>query len=123
MTLQDQNVRSRLDAFGDTITNLTVRGLFVELLDILANLGGDVSVVTSPVDIRAEVHGSTVCRIVPYRELIHIHVGEDPVWEVRVRNETGYLEAVDRIFNVYLKVIAAHNTSGSRLSRIAVVPR
>jgi hypothetical protein len=123
MPTQNQSVRNRLDDFGESITNVTVRGFFHELLEILANLGESVEVIAGPVDIRAEVSGTTICRLVPYRELIHIHVGEEPVWEVRVRNETGYLDAIDSILDVYLEVTAARATNESRLSRIAIVPR
>lgn len=123
MTSQKENHRNRLDDFGESIANLTVRGFFYELLEILSNLGEDVEIGTSPVDIRAELFGKTLCRVVPYRELIHLHVGDDPVWEIRVRNETGHLEAVDRILEVYLAVVAASGPDPSRVSRISVVSR
>jgi hypothetical protein len=123
MPYQNHSARNRLDDFGETITNVTVRGFFYELLEILANLGESVEVISGPVDIRAEIGGATICRLVPYRELIHIHIGDDPVWEVRVRNETGYLDAIDTILDVYLEITATRATGESRLSRIAVVPR
>jgi len=123
MTSRNLNHRSRSDDFGETITNLTVRGYFYELLEILTNLGEDVEIGASPVDIRAEYSGNTICRLVPYRELIHLHVGGGPIWEVRIRDEAGYLEAVDRILDVYLCLAARLSAADSRRSGIAVVHR
>ena len=92
---------------GDVIANVTVRGFFFELLGILQDLHEDVVVQHGPVDIRAEYLDKCICRIVPYRELVHLHIGESPVWEVRIRDEAGYLDAVDRILDVYLSLVAA----------------
>jgi hypothetical protein len=93
--------------FGDVLSGVALRGYFHELIDLLSNLNDELEVRRSHVDIRAEYRGQTVCRIVPYRELIHLHIGETPVWEVRIRDEAGYLDAVDRILNVYLGYAAA----------------
>lgn len=97
----------RSDNFGDVIANVAVRGFFHELIEIISSLHEDVDVHHSPVDIRAEYAGKCICRIVPYRELVHLHIGESPVWEVRVRDEAGHLEAVDRILDVYLSLVSA----------------
>jgi len=106
--------RRRLDEFGKVVANASVRAYFHELLSILSNLHDGVSIHRSPVDIRAEYAGRTICRVVPYRELIHLHIGDAPVWEVRIREEAGYLDAVDRILDVFLAIAAAdsraHNT-------------
>lgn len=120
MSKEDLNGLRRSDSLGDVIANVAVRGFFHELLEILSNLHEDVAVRWSPVDIRAEFAARTICRIVPYRELIHIHVGDAPAWEVRVRDEVGYLEAVDRILDVFLDFVAAGPLADSRrTSRVA----
>jgi hypothetical protein len=92
---------------GDVVASVQIRGFFFELIEILSDLHKDVEVQFGPVDIRAEYKGKCVCRIVPYRELVHLHIGESPVWEVRVRDEAAYLDAVDRIIDVYLSFVAA----------------
>jgi hypothetical protein len=102
----------RSDGFGDVIVNASVRALFHELIEILSNLHGDVVRHCCPVDVRAEFDGRTICRIVPYRELIHLQIGDAPVWEVRIRDEAGYLEAVDRILVVFLSMAAASSSPG-----------
>ena len=106
MTVVRADQRRPSGKLGDVIANATIRGFFYELIAILTNLHEDVEVQHGPVDIRAEYAGKSICRVVPYRELIHLHIGESPTWEVRVRDETGYLDAVDRILDGYLSVVA-----------------
>jgi hypothetical protein len=74
-------------------------------VDELARLHGDVSLSVGTVDIRAEAWGRQLCRIVPYRELIHVQVGEAPMWESRVRDEAAYLEAIDMILSTFLRAV------------------
>jgi hypothetical protein len=93
---------------------VTVRGYFYELVKIVSGLNADVDVQYGSVDIRVEYTGKCICRIVPYRELIHLHIGESPVWEVRVRDEAAYLEAVDRILDVYLAIVAEASRPAKR---------
>jgi len=107
--------RRRSGRFGDIIANVSVRGYFHELVDILSNLHDDVDVFRSPVDIRAEYGGRTICRVVPYRELIHLHVGDTPAWEVRIRDEVAYLDAVDRVLDVFLTLVSSGRSTGAGL--------
>jgi hypothetical protein len=88
---------------ADHIDNPDVRDLFVRLLDGVGGLHRDVAVVASGVDVRMEVRGRTVCRLVPYRELIHVQVEGATSWESRIRDETGYLEVLDRLLTAFLR--------------------
>ena len=106
MTVVRADQRRPSGKLGDVIANVTIRGFFYELIAILTNLHEDVEVQHGPVDIRAEYAGKSICRIVPYRELIHLHIGGSPTWEVRIRDEASHLDAVDRILDVYLSVVA-----------------
>jgi hypothetical protein len=108
---------------GDVIANVTVRGFFCELVEILADLHERVEIQHGPVDIRAEYAGNCICRIVPYRELIHIQVGEAPAWEVRVRDEAAYLDAIDRILDTYLSIVAATGRPSRRYGRTSYLQR
>ena len=110
-------------SFGDIIANVSVRGFFHELVDVLTHLHEDVEVQYSPVDIRAEYCGRTICRIVPYRELVHMQIGDDPVWEVRIRGEAGYLDAVDLIFDVFLKLVATAGRERVVYRHRTILPR
>lgn len=114
MNAKQKDKRPRPVDFGDIITHLPVRNFFHELIDILSGLHSDVQIRRSPVDIRAEFNGRTICRVVPYRELIHLQVGDTTVWEVRVRDEAGYLEAVHRILETYLALAAAGSKARDR---------
>jgi hypothetical protein len=107
MSVRPVGERRPSGKLGDVIANATVRSYFYELIGILTDLHEKVEVQHGPVDIRAEYAGRCICRIVPYRELVHLRIGEAPVWEVRVRDEAAYLDAVDRILDVYLSFIAA----------------
>lgn len=89
--------------------------MYATLVTSLESLPGSVRVVESRVDLRAEVGEQLLCRIVPYRELLHIQVGGDPGWEVRVRDRGAYFEAVDRILREFCR-IASRGTGGPRPS-------
>jgi hypothetical protein len=108
---------------GDVIVNVGVRGFFCELIQILTDLHEEVEIHHGPVDIRAEYAGNCICRIVPYRELIHIQIGESPIWEVRVRNESAYLDAVDRILDVYLSFVSAASRPAPRYAGTSYLQR
>ncbi len=90
----------------DTIADAGVRELCLRLLKEVSGLHADVVVSADGVDIRAEVRGRSLCRIVPYRELFHVQVGASPMWESRVRDEAGYFEAVDMILRTFLRAMA-----------------
>jgi len=110
-------------SLGDVIANVTVRGFFCELIEILTELHERVEIQHGPVDIRAEYDGNCICRIVPYRELIHLHIGDSPVWEVRVRDEAAYLDAVDRILDVYLSIVSAIGQPARKYGRTSYLQR
>jgi len=74
------------------------------MVDHLENLHGDVVVRKSELDLRAEFAGRTICRVVPYRELLHVQIGDTVVWETRVKTETGFMEAMGRILEAFLKL-------------------
>lgn len=123
MTVRRRQEGRLSGSFGDIIANVSVRGFFHELVDILTHLHEDVEVQYSPVDIRAEYCGRTICRIVPYRELVHMQIGDDPVWEVRIRGEAGYLDAVDLIFDVFLDLVATAGRKPDVYRHRTVLPR
>jgi hypothetical protein len=66
----------------------------------------DVRVVESGVDFRAEYGDAVICRVVPYRELLHVHVGADPTWEARIRSETAYADVMERVVGVFLRCVS-----------------
>ena len=94
------------DRLGEIITDSSVRGYYRDMIGHLNKLHGDVEIYQSEVDVRAEYAGRLICRIVPYRELLHIQIGDSPVWEIRVKNEAGFMESMGRILETFLKMAA-----------------
>lgn len=100
-------VPSAVQRLAETITDPPARERFLRLVGEVMRLHQDVAVVVSGIDVRAEFAGGTLCRIVPYRELVHVQVGEDPMWETRMRTDLGYTESIHRIVDVFLRAAAA----------------
>lgn len=80
--------------------------MYLRLVDMLRRLHGDVGVEESAVELRAGLGQRTLCRVVPYRDLLHIQVGSNPTWEVRVRDRAGYLAVTDRILREFCHLAA-----------------
>lgn len=93
---------------GEIISDASIRRRFDDLLGLLEGLHERVTVSIGNVDVRVEYDGKLLCRVVPYRELIHLQIGDSPTWEIRVGNDKGYAEAVDRILKTFLSM-AAHD--------------
>jgi len=85
--------------------------MYGRLVDSLRSLPGSVRVEESSVDLRAEFGRRLLCRVVPYRELLHIQVGAEPTWEIRVRDRGAYASAIDRIFREFLRMVASEGRS------------
>lgn len=97
------------DQLVDTISNASVRGFYDQMMNHLDTLNEGVVVCQSDVDVRAEFDGRLICRIVPYRDLLHLQIGDSPTWEIRVRDEGGYMEAMGRILEIFLRLAAGHS--------------
>lgn len=95
------SVRSLADGVGDP----AVRELCRRLIDELECLHSAVSMTAGAVDVRVDAWGRQLCRIVPYRELIHVQVGDERTWETRVRDEDSYVEALDMILSAFLRAV------------------
>ena len=95
---------ARRSGLADVIVDQSVRSMYGRLVGCLESLHGSVRVTESGIELRAEFENRILCRVVPYRELLHIQVGTDPTWEVRVRDRTGYVGAVDRILREFLRL-------------------
>jgi len=100
-----------VSALAETISDRYVREMFDSLVELLGGLHNEVTVSADGVDVRVEYSGRQLCRLVPYRELIHIQIGDGSVWEIRVRDETTYFQAADRILRTFV-CFAAFPRSG-----------
>ncbi|HET6348016.1 MAG TPA: hypothetical protein VFH88_02935 [Candidatus Krumholzibacteria bacterium] len=90
----------------DTVARPDVARLADELRDTLARLHSGVRVTESSVDLVAEFRGVTFCRVAPYREVLHVQVGNDPVWESRIRTADELADVTARIVRAFLHVFA-----------------
>jgi len=98
--------RSRAAGLGDEISQGFVADLFRRYVSIVGELHPGVEARTSPVEARFFYNRALLCRVVPYRELFHVQIGETSAWETRVRNEAGFLDAVDRTVQRFLQIYA-----------------
>jgi hypothetical protein len=80
--------------------------MYLRMLALLRSLHRDVRAEESGVELRADYGRHILCRVVPYRELLHVQVGEDPLWEVRVRDRAAFEETVERVLRAYCRLAA-----------------
>ncbi len=99
---------------ADVIAVAGAREAWDRLLACVEGLGDDVRVRRGPMEVRAEVAERTLCRLVPYRELVHVLVGDSPAWETRVRTPDDVFDAADRIVTAYLRRAAESPQPRSR---------
>jgi hypothetical protein len=97
---------SSRSSLADAVGNPAVGRLVDVLRTALGRLHGDVHVVESSLELRAEFRGANICRVVPYRDVLHIQVGQDPLWETRLRNTAEFPEVMDRIVRAFLRILA-----------------
>jgi hypothetical protein len=100
------SISAQLLSLSDEITDGTVKRLFHRFFTGLSGVHDDIRLSTTGVEVRAYFHDVLLCRAVPYRELFHMQIGESPTWEIRVRNETGFYEAFDRVLIGFLRLHA-----------------
>ncbi len=93
------------------IHDRNVKRLYQSFLDAIQSFHNEVGLETTRVEIRAYYGNALLCRVVPYRELFHVQVGEENAWEIRVRDEAGYLDTLDRVLVRFLNVFALRETS------------
>jgi hypothetical protein len=89
---------------SDAVSHAHVRDSCARLVEDVASLHREVTIAGTGVDIRAEFRGRLLCRVVPYRELLHVHVGDGPTWEARVRNESDYVSVVDAVVRAFRRM-------------------
>lgn len=84
-----------------------MRQIYDRLLTGLRVLHHDVAVTENALEARAEYAGRSLCRLVPYREVIHVQIGESPQWESRIRDSAGFHSAMDRLVKTFLEMASS----------------
>jgi len=90
---------------GARIADRRVRRLHDLLCEELVLLSDSVEVEPAPFETRFTVHGRRFARLAPYRELLLVSAGTDPVCEIRVSGEDGFLRALDLALESFLRAL------------------
>ena len=98
---------------GHVITNHELQELYRRFIDSVRDIHADVVVDVSHMEIWVRFDDAVLCRVVPYRELFHVQVGQENIWEIRVRNRLGCLETLDRVLSRFLEIYAKRYASRS----------
>ena len=101
---------SRAARLAGEIADGQVRRLFARFVETMSGLHEDIRSEGTDVELRFLYHDQLLCRLVPYRELFHVQVGESPAWETRVRTLEAYADTVDRALQRFLSVHVARAT-------------
>lgn len=101
-------------SLSELVDHPELRILVGELCALLPRLHSEVRIRETPSELFVEFRELPLCRVVPYRELIHVQVGQDPVWETRVRSSREWPEVMDRIVRTFLRALAGTTASNIR---------
>ena len=93
-------------SLSDLVENHDLGALVGELRTLLPRLHSEVRVQETPYELSVQFRDMLLCRVVPYRELLHVQIGQDPVWETRLRSARDWPEVMDRIVRVFLRALA-----------------
>lgn len=91
---------------SEAITDSRVRELYLDCIANVSGLHEEVTHAVTGLEVRFFFRDALLARIVPYRELLHIQVGNASGWEIRVREEQGYLETLDLIIHQFLHIFS-----------------
>lgn len=87
---------------GVMIADTFLRDLYYKFLASVCGFHDGVRVETARLDVRIFWRDGLLCRVAPYRELFHVQVGKEDIWETRVRNRAGCVESLDRVLARFL---------------------
>jgi hypothetical protein len=90
---------------GARITDRRVRRLHDLLCEELVLLSASVEVDAAPFETRFSMNGRQFARLSPYRELVLVSAGCDPVCEVRVTGDEGLMRALDLAVESFLHAL------------------
>lgn len=88
------------------ITDSRLQEIYLDCIASVSALHDEVTHTVTGLEVRFFFRGALLARVVPYRELLHIHIGDAPGWEVRVRDEQGYSETLDLILHHFLRIFS-----------------
>ena len=101
---------SRAARLAGEIYDRQVRRLFGQFVETMLGLHEDIRSEGTDVELRILYREELLCRLVPYRELFHVQVGESPAWETRVRTPDAFADTVDRALQRFLNIHVSRAT-------------
>ncbi len=101
----------RVSKLAGSMRESGLKELFREMCSKVSLLHADMKLDISSVEVRAYLWNSPVCRLVPYPELLHVQVGREPVWDLRLKDRKTYFRAIDRVLEEYLQIVAFNCSS------------
>jgi len=96
---------------GSVIVDRDLRSLYEKFLGAVRNMHDEVRLEESRMETRAYFRDHLLCRVVAYRQLFHVQVGKDNVWEIRVRDRTTCSDTLDRVLEKFLDVFVSSEHS------------
>jgi hypothetical protein len=93
---------------GEIIANRDLRELYRRFISEIRRLHPDIHLEMNHMEIWVRIEEAVLARIVTYRELFHVQIGQEDVWEIRVRNRAACLETLDRLLARFLQVYSRH---------------
>ncbi len=101
---------------GEVIVDQRLRNLYRRFLGALLDFHDEITMEITRVEVRVFFGNVLLCRVVPYRELFHVQIGEENAWEIRVRHEAACLDTLDRALVRFLDVYAMREFARSPLT-------
>jgi hypothetical protein len=92
---------------GRIIADHDLRALYDDFLGAIRATHDDVRFETTRMETRVFFRETLLCRVVAYRQLFHVQVGKDSVWEIRVRDRASCSDTLDRVLTRFLESFAS----------------
>jgi hypothetical protein len=92
---------------GCVIADHKLRALYDEFLGAVRGIHDDVRLEKTRMETRIFFRDTPLCRVVAYRQLFHVQVGRDNVWEIRVRDRQSCSETLDRVLAKFLELFSS----------------
>ena len=98
---------------GEIIQERNLSDLYGWFMAQIQGLHEDVVFESTQVEVRAFFRKWLLCRVVPYRELFHVQIGEENPWEIRVRDNATCIRTLDRVLDAFFELYTSGGSSSS----------
>lgn len=92
---------------GRLLAERELRVLYHEFLEAIRGFHDEVRFEETRMETRVFFRETLLCRVVAYRQLFHVQIGKENVWEVRVRDRASCCDTLDRVLAKFLESYAA----------------